>query len=115
MTPEAAKAMYRRQVENHGTVMLRRIGPNGVTVKEVALRARVTDYEPHEMVGDIQQGDRRVIALAEDIGDFPLPIQKNGADRIVFGGKVSTVRAVDDRKRSAMGALIAYEIRIRGA
>ncbi len=114
MTPEAMKASYRRQMQKAGTVVLRRVAGAALsTVAEVTLRARVTGYEPREMVGDVQQGDRRVIALAEDIGDFPAPI-KVGVDRIVIDGTVTTIRAVDDQTRRVGGVLIAYEIRVRG-
>lgn len=113
---DAIRGSYERQIAKGTTVVLRRVtGATLATVAEVSARARVTDYDPQEIVGDVQQGDRRVIMLASDVAAFPLPIQANGSDRIVIGGKVATIRTVDDQTRRVAGDLVAYELRVRGA
>jgi hypothetical protein len=117
MTPDEARAMYRRQIANGQTVTLRRVsGAMQTVVATVTVRARVTAYSPEEMVGGFQQGDQRIVFLAEDIGAFPVPIRADGSrDQIVIGSSVFGVYAVDNRTRSVAGELIAYELRVRGA
>lgn len=112
MTPTAAKASYRRQIAMHGeTLTLQRNGTPPITQ---AVRARVTGYQPDELIGQIQQGDVRIIVLAEDIGSFPVPIRERSTDSVVINGRFLTVQAVDERTRKVGGVLIAYEIRARG-
>lgn len=104
--------MYRRQISANGeAVVLRRDGPHPVEQK---LRARVMGYAPQELVGEVQQGDSKIIMLAEDIELFPLPIRARSTDSVIVGGQSLKVQAVDDRTRRVAGVLIAYEIRARG-
>jgi hypothetical protein len=72
-------------------------------------------------VGTIQQGDRLIIALADDITqpttDSPpqaltLPIVTS--DKIVLRGKELQIIASDDSTRRVQGVLIALEIQARG-
>ncbi|GLK67011.1 hypothetical protein [Hansschlegelia plantiphila] len=93
-------------------VILRR--GSGDAAPAVTFKARVTGYSPEEQNGDVQQGDSKVIFLAEDLGDFPLPIKSQSNDAIWVGGEKLTVQAVDNRTRAIAGVLIAYELRVRG-
>lgn len=104
--------MYRRQVAAHGSLVTLRRGA-GPGAPEVTFKARLTGYSPQEMTGDLQQGDVKVIFLAEDLGDFPPPI-KTRSDAIWQDGRKMTVQAVDDQTRRVAGELIAYELRVRG-
>lgn len=116
MTPSAARAMYRRQVAAHGeTVMLGRVVANGDDIAKAA-RARVTGYKPEQLVGDIQQGDRKVIVLAEDVEatGFPVPFKTGGNDTVMIRDHLCAIVAVDDSTRRVAGTLIAYEITVRG-
>ncbi|GBD48096.1 hypothetical protein [Methylopila sp. Yamaguchi] len=114
MTPEQAKAAYRRQIgRNGGPVTLRR-GLSGGGGPEVTFKARVTGYEPQELTGNVQQGDSKVIFMADDLGDFPMPIKSGSTDAILQGARKMTVQAVDDQTRRVAGVLIAYELRVRG-
>jgi hypothetical protein len=70
-------------------------------------------YQPDQLVGAIQQGDRRVIFLAEDIGSFPVPIREK-FDKIIVRGAETTVQVVDDSTRRVGAVLIGYELRVRG-
>ena len=118
MSPEETLAAYRAALaQNHETVVLRRIAAgNKVLAESGPLLARVTGYGPQELVGGIQQGDLRVVLLADDVAasGFPLPLVQAGADRIVVRGRATTPQAVDDNTRRVAGVLIAYEIRVRG-
>lgn len=103
-------ASYRRMIEPHETVVLRR---GAVTA---TVRARVTDYRPAELIGAIQQGDRRIIVLAEDVvaAGFPLPFKTAGGDQAIVRGRPTSIKAVDDTTRSDRGVTIAYELTVRG-
>jgi len=78
------------------------------------MRARQSGYGADELVGDVVQGDRRVILLAEDVyaHRFPVPVRRN--DRLLIAGEELNVEAVDDNTRRISGALMAYELRVRG-
>ncbi|MDR6953789.1 hypothetical protein J2X65_003152 [Ancylobacter sp. 3268] len=112
MTPAQATASYRRQLRRHGEdVVLRR---GGTVPVERTVKARVLGYAPADLVGQIQQGDQRLIVLAEDVPPFPVPFKERGADGIVVRGRYTTIQAIDDNTRRVAGVLIAYEIRVRG-
>jgi hypothetical protein len=98
MTP----ADIARLVQRHGeTVILRSLAslPAGV---DVAVKARVTGFQPAELVGDIKQGDRRVVISHAEIAALPWPSSPAQApklgDRMIIGGKTVTIMAVDTRK-----------------
>lgn len=117
MSAEAIKASYRRMLALVGEpVAIRRYtgaGPNRPRFDVVAL-ARVTDYAPDELVGSIQQGDRKVILLVEDLvtAQFPLPLAKG--DKVVIRGRETNIEAPDDNSRRVGNTLVAYELRVRG-
>lgn len=107
--------MYRRQMDAHGeTVTLRRNNAAPSLPTEQNLKARVIGYQPDELIGGINQGDRKVIILAEDITTFPLPFKTGGTDKIVVRGKPLNIGVVDDSTRRIGDTLIAYEIRATG-
>jgi hypothetical protein len=76
--------------------------------------ARVVNFDPDDLVGGIQQGDRKLIVLAQDLFDaqFAVPPKKN--DKVVVRGKELNIESVDDNTRRIAGQLIAYEIVVRG-
>ena len=113
MTPAQARAAYRRQISAHGGPVTLRRG-SGPGAPEVTFKARITGYAAQEMVGDVLQGDSKVIFLAEDLGAFPLPIRTRSTDAIWSDGSKMTVQAVDDQTRRVAGEPIAYELRVRG-
>lgn len=108
--------MYRRLIVSGEEIKLRRYTGTGAsrTFAEYSLRAKVADYMPHELVGSIQQGDRNIIALAEDVfaSQFPVPI--TNADEVVVRGKPMRIKSVDDSTRRIAGELIAYQIQAQG-
>lgn len=78
MTPEAARAMYLRQIVTNGeTVTLRRLGSPNIdkNVRAAELRGKEA---PKELVGAVQQTARGWLALAEDIesSGFPTPFRE---------------------------------------
>lgn len=117
MTPEAAKASTKRMLSHVGeTVTIRRYTGTGQNRPhfDATVKARVVDYKPHELVGAIQQGDRKLIVLADDLitAQFPQPLVKG--DKAVVRGKELNIEAPDDNTRRVQGVLIAYELRVRG-
>lgn len=104
----AAIAAYRRSVDLVGEPVTLVKGAQSVTVK-----ARVVGFAPAELVGSIQQGDRKVIMPAEPFANGALPVPVEGVN-IVVGGKTLRIEAVDDRTRRVAGVLIAYELAARG-
>jgi hypothetical protein len=124
-TPNQIKADYRAQLLAVGElVTIRRYTGTGTNRPKIdrTVLARVAGYGPTELVGTIQQGDRRVIALADDITEpttdsppqtLTLPITTQ--DKIVMrDGKELQIIASDDSTRRVQGVLIALEIQARG-
>ena len=75
---------------------------------------RLDVYYGTELVGTIQQGDRKVILLADDLlaAQFALPLKKG--DKIVIRGRETNIEAPDDNTRRVRGVLVAYELQVRG-
>lgn len=116
MTPDQIAADYRRAMDAAGEVVVFRRFTGAGSARpyfDAELRARVTDYEPKELVGTIQAGDRRLVALADDLIAAQVPPPRKG-DKIVVRGKELNIEAVDDNTRRVQGVLIAYELQVRG-
>lgn len=117
MTPDSVKSAYRRMLNAAGeTIRMRRYtgtGPNR-PMFEADVIARVVDFDPKELIGPVQQGDRKVIVLAEDLieAHFGLPLKKG--DKAVVRGKELNIEAPDDNTRRVAGVLVAYELMVRG-
>lgn len=86
-----------RLVAKHGeSVTLRRGDPPGNV--DVAVKARVTGFAPDELVGEIKQGDRRVVIANAEIVAAAWPGPPKIGDRLIIGGKIFTIAAPDTRK-----------------
>jgi hypothetical protein len=116
VTPDAARAMYRRRIGVGETIYIRRYTGQGTARPkyDAPVRARVVGYDPKDFVGPIQQGDRRVIFLAEDLdaAQFTQPV--TASDKAVVQGKELAIIAPDNSTRRLQGELIAYELQVRG-
>lgn len=117
MSPEAVAAAYRRALGPFEEVAIRRFSGAGPSRPffDYRCQARVTGYSPDQLAGDIQQGDRRVIVMAEDLvaAQFPGPVRRGDAV-VLLSGKVLNVESPDDASRRVGGITIAYELRVRG-
>jgi hypothetical protein len=75
MTPKQARIMTQ--------AALLRAGAETVTIRRGATTAtalaEITEFQPEELVGAIQQGDRKIILFASDLTDagWPVPPKKN--------------------------------------
>lgn len=117
MSAEAIRAAYRRAIDAVGeTVTIRRYTGAGANRPyfDVAVRARVVGYAPQEMVGTIQEGDRKVILLAEDLIAAQAPLDLRKGDKIFVRGKEMDIHMADDSTRRVEGEIVAFEIRARG-
>lgn len=114
MTPSEVTASYRQSLDT--LVTIRRYSGAGINRPrfDAAVQARVTGYAPAELVDGIQQGDRKVIVLADDLlrAQFSLPLKRG--DKVVLRGAELNIEAADDSTRRVGGELIAIEIRARG-
>jgi hypothetical protein len=107
-------ASHRAMIDEVGEdVVFRRFTGSGTPrpKTDVTAKARVMGYKPSELVGSIVQGDRRVIAMAEDVSSL-LPITTN--DKLVVRGRELAIKSVDDNTRRIGGTLIALDIQVSG-
>lgn len=119
MSPDEIKVSYRRMIDEVGEdILIRRYTGTGQNRPyfDATVRARVAGYAPSEMVGDIKQGDRKVIALAEDLiaAQVALPLAPSANLKVVARGREMDVKAVDDSTRRVAGVLIAIEMQVAG-
>lgn len=117
MTPAEVRASYSANMDAVGeTIVIRRYTGTGVgrVPHDTNVRARVTGYDYRELVGTIQQGDRRLIVLLEDLENAGFATPVVPTDKIVLRGTMISIVTVDDSTRRLQGELIAYEIQARG-
>jgi hypothetical protein len=80
------------------TVILRRItGTTTPVWYDVACKASVRGYQPAELIGPVQQGDREVIVATEAMVAFGWPLPPRKGDKVVIDGVVTNVEAVEGR------------------
>lgn len=113
-TADSVKASYRRDLNETATI--RRFTGTGTSRPkfEVSARARVTGYEPKDLIGAVQQGDRKVTLYADDLIDGGLTLPVTVHDKVVVRGKEFAIVAVDDSTRRIGGVLIAIDLQARG-
>lgn len=116
MNVDAIKAEYRRALGEFETVLLRRYYGTGQNRQkfDAPCLARVMGYAPEQLAGTVQQGDTRLIVMADDLvaSGFPLPL--TDSDTVIVKGKPLDIKGVDDRTRRVAGKIIAYELQARG-
>jgi hypothetical protein len=96
------------------TIAIRRYTGQGGsrTSVDTICRAVVTGFAPHELVGSVVQGDRRLIVLIDAAVTAILPITVN--DKAVIRSRECAIQAADDSTRRYAGTLIALELVVRG-
>lgn len=114
MTPDQAIASYRRSLKD--VVTIRRYTGSGQNRPyfEAQALARVTGFEPDELVGAIVQGDRKLIVLADDLVKAQFPLDLRNGDKAIVRGKELNIEGVDDNTRRVAGVLIAFELHVKG-
>jgi|SRR5262245_10820979 len=117
MTPDEVRQSYSANMDAVGeTIVIRRFTGTGVgrVAVDTDVRARVTGYDYRELVGTIQQGDRKLIVLVEDLVNAGFAVPVTPTDKVVLRGTMISIVTVDDSTRRIQGELIAYEIQARG-
>jgi hypothetical protein len=113
MSDPRADAVYAACGKVGETVIVRRL--TGTTVQipfDVTVKAVVRGYGPEELVGGVQQGDRKVIMSQREMENAQWCWPVKPQDRIIIDGKATVVQSVDGRK---IGEDIAmYVIQTRG-
>ncbi|WP_291209007.1 hypothetical protein [Hyphomonas sp.] len=105
MTPEAAKAALRRQLEPHGiTVTITRGGS-----QETSGLAKVTRVKGDELVNDIEQTSHEIVLLNEDLAFAPAR-----DDIVEFGEHMLAIEEVDNQTRAIAGVVVGYNITAKG-
>jgi hypothetical protein len=69
-------------------------------------------FQPAELVGDIKQGDRRVVISNAEIAAAAWPGPPALKDRVIITGKIFTIVAVDTRRVS--DAIAGHWLIVRG-
>lgn len=114
------KASYARELKE-GVIFRRYATPGDRTSNvDVIVRGRIVDYSAAELIGTIQQGDRKVIIYADDVETdyqsgaptgLSLPVTTD--DKLVIDGKECRIMA--PRPRSSIdGVVAAYALNSRG-
>jgi hypothetical protein len=124
MTPEFVIQSYRTAVQGGEFVTVRRYagkGPARAVTQEAIAMGRAVGYQPHEIVGAVQQGDRKVILFNDPGAAIPsgkvalsamLPLSSD--DKLVIGGREVAIMGPDDATRRFQGVVIAVELQVRG-
>ncbi len=108
------EAAYSREMDVNGdTVAIRRAGTPATLYGPI--RALIMTYTEQELTGNMQEGDRKVLMLANDVvaSGIPLPILAK-QDRLLFGTSTFVVQYVDETSHRTGGQLLAYELRVSG-
>src|SRR5262245_12186831 len=118
MNRDSITDTYRRMLtDNFEIVTVRRYltGSGANRPKfDVEVKARVMGFSPDELVGQVQQGDRKVIMLAKDLIDAQFSIPIKASDKVVVRGRECAIIAPDDSTRRLGTTIIAYELVARG-
>jgi len=115
MSVESVKASYARTLKERVTI--RRYTGSGSSRPRFDaenIRARTVGYEPHELVGGVVQGDRKMIVFADDLIARGMTLPITTSDKAVVRGKEIAIMAADDSTRRVNGSLIALELQVRG-
>jgi len=109
MNPVVVDAMIHRFGQ---MVTLRRM--TGSIPFDVDCKAVVNEYLPNELVGGIQQGDRRVVISNREIEERQWPGPPVQGDKVIINGKTTTLQANPDTKRIG-DVIVKHDLRVRGA
>lgn len=81
-------------------------GENALTDTDYTVKASLREYSPRELVGLVQQGDKKArIAVAA------LSVTPAKGDKVIAGSRTFTVLAVDTRNFEGLGAIHILQIR----
>lgn len=92
-------------------IILRRLAPRGLRF-DCHMRAVVRGFAPDELVGGIQQGDRKVIISNRNIEARQWPGPPRRGDQVLIGDHTATVQDVDTTEIGSV--IVKHEMLVRG-
>lgn len=114
MTPDSARAHYRRMMNGAGgeeiAIRIYTGTGSGRPYVDHTMRARVRAYEAQELVGPIVQGDFEIILLAEDVTAAGVTLSTGANCKAFVRSKEAQIKRIDDNTRRINGTLVAYEM-----
>jgi hypothetical protein len=108
MTPASAIASLDAQLAEHGQDVILRTG--NTKVGQQTCRAFVRGYKPAELVGLIEQGDKKVTVSPTGLGSFGEP---SDGQIVVVDGRPRTIKGEPEFIRIA-GTLVRVNMTVRG-
>lgn len=95
-------------------VKVSRVTSGGTVVGRA--RAIVAGYQPEEIAGGIQYGEKRVLLSAQDLIALNWPVPPRANDKILQHGDTRqlNILSVDDETHRIGGEVLLYEIRASG-
>jgi hypothetical protein len=108
MTPAAARASYRRAFARECEPIVLKRGEISATAL-----GKVEGYSADELTGGVNQGDQKVVLLAEDLefDEFPLP--PVAGDQVEYLGRTLFVMFPPTQRRIGT-TTVAYDLVVRG-
>lgn len=104
-------ANFVSEVGTPGCVLRRLTGVRG-TYTDVTLLAVIRSYMPDELIGDITQGDRKVIISNAEIINAAWPGPPIRGDQLIAGAVVMTIQGV--QTNDVGGVTGSHELQCRG-
>lgn len=98
--------------ENGELITLRRLAPRGIRF-DVDCMAKVSAFQPNELVADIKQGDRRVIISNREIAERQWPGPPVSGDQVIIAGRTATL-TINPATIRVQGEIIRHTMQVRG-
>ncbi|GJE14012.1 hypothetical protein [Methylobacterium longum] len=107
-------ALYAAEFDRRGDMVTLQRKLDAGAYARADVRAIVKGFQPNELVGDLDQGDRQVWILAADAVAAGWPVPPVKGDKIKVRGNALVVQSVDADSHREGGVLNAYYIIARG-
>lgn len=107
--PTVASVAARIRREGQTVVFTRQTGATAISA---SVKAFVRGYQPNQLVGDIQQGDRVLHVAPADLTAAGWPGAPDQPDRVLIDGEQAIVQSTETR--SLRGAPCMHVIQVRG-
>lgn len=89
------------------------VGPNALMVPlDVTVHGRAKNYQPHELVGELRQGDSEITITNAEIAAAQWPGPPRTGDKIVVDGRTRNVEFVEPKYLGA--EVLVHVMVVRG-
>lgn len=109
-------ARYRSMLSRYGeTIQVRRFSGVGAerTYTDYPALARSDGGDAKPLAGQINEHDRKIIVLAQDLVDAGLAFPVTNDDAVVIRGREIAITGVDDHTVVVAGTLVALRLTLR--